>query len=344
MRHLLSAAVSLFLSVPALAAPTGIYFFGDSLTDVGNATMVYTTLTHPPGAPATVPGPPYDPLGGNRRGSNGKLYADILAEGLGFSATPSETGGNDYAFGGARTRYQTLGSEYKGILEQVATFTAPPGPVDSGALYVLWGGSNNLQDIITGKAVDVNGHPIPNLSQTIGDISSAIQTLYADGAREILVPNVADLTLVPRIREQLNALAAVNPAAAAAQGAQIRGLSMAYNAGLATTLGVLEQNLTGLEIIDFDIFSNLNEIIANAASYGFTDTTHRCYTGDDVNFTGGGTVCSNPDAYLWWDGIHPTTALHTILGQRMLAAVPEPTTLMLVALALTVTFRLRART
>lgn len=324
MRHLFAAALFCFVSLPATAVPTGIYFFGDSLTDVGNVTALYGQIPHPPGAPATIPGLPYDPLSNPpSRASNGPIYADVLAAGLGFSATPSLLGGNDFAYGGARTRYQSLGFPAAGILDQVSTFIQRPGRAESGALYVLWGGSNNLQDIILGKTTDVNGKPIPTVSQTIGDIASAIQMLYAEGAREILVPNVADLALVPRVREF---------GAAAQAGAH--ALSVGYNAGLATTLSVLEQNLTGLDIIAFDTYSNLNEVIADKSLYGFTDTEHRCYTGDDVGFTGGGAVCGNPDEFLFWDGIHPTSALHTLLGERMLAAVPEPGTLLLVALAL----------
>ncbi|MCB1931085.1 MAG: SGNH/GDSL hydrolase family protein [Candidatus Accumulibacter sp.] len=322
-----------------MATPTGIYFFGDSLTDVGNVTALYAMGTPPPGAPTTIPGPPYDPQG---RASNGPIYADVLAAGVGsgLTATPSVLGGNNFAFGGARTRYQIFGSPFQGILEQVQTFIAQPGAADSGALYVLWGGSNNLQDIVVGKTTDVTGNPIPNVPETLGDLAGAIGALYAEGARNILVPNVADLSLVPRIREML---ALLPPPVAAAQRAQIRGLSMAYNGGLASTLGTLEQLYTGLDIVAFDAFSNLDEIVANAAAYGFTNTTDRCYTGDDTGFTGGGTVCANPDDYLWWDGIHPTSALHAILGQRMLRAVPEPGTLLLMGLALALGFGRRLR-
>ncbi|WP_300454537.1 SGNH/GDSL hydrolase family protein [Accumulibacter sp.] len=331
MRHLFVAVLTAFVSIPAIATPTGVYFFGDSLTDVGNVTAVYATVPHPPGAPATIPGAPYDPEG---RASNGPIYADVVAAGLGtgFSATPSVLGGNDFAFGGARTRYQIFGAPFKGILDQVASFTARPGPADSSALYVLWGGSNNLQDIILGKTSDVNGNPIPTVGQTISDLASAIGALYADGARKIFVPNVPDLALVPRVRE-------FGPAAQAGAHA----LSVAFNAGLASTLAALEAGLSGLDIIDFDTYANLNEVIAHKSLYGFTNTTSRCYTGDDTGFTGGGTVCANPDEYLFWDGIHPTSALHTLLGERMLARIPEPTTLLLMTLALGISCRVRAR-
>ena len=330
MRHmlaLLAFAASFSLSAPAVATPTAIYFFGDSLTDVGNATVLYDQLTSGTGTPPTIPGPPYDEQG---RGSNGKLYADILAEGLGFSAKPSVLGGNNFAFGGARTRYQIFGSPFQGILEQVQTFIAQPGAADSGALYVLWGGSNNLQDIILGKTVDVNGNPIPGVAATLGDLAGAIGALYGEGARKVLVPNVANLSLVPRVREF---------GSAAQAGAE--ALSAGYNAGLASTLSAIEQAYTDLDIIEFDSFANLDEIVANAVRYGFTNTTDRCYTGDDTGFTGGGTVCANPQEYLWWDGIHPTTTLHTLLGQRMLAAVPEPGTLLLMGLALALGFARR---
>jgi phospholipase/lecithinase/hemolysin len=48
---------------------------------------------------------------------------------------------------------------------------------------------------------------------------------------------------------------------------------------------------------------------------------------------------------VFWDGIHPTTAVHHILGEAMLAAVPEPESyaLLLVGLATLVLFRRQRR-
>ena len=48
----------------------------------------------------------------------------------------------------------------------------------------------------------------------------------------------------------------------------------------------------------------------------------------------GTAVVPNPDEYLFFDDIHPTTVFHRILAERALAAVPEPGSLVLVALGL----------
>lgn len=307
-------ATFILLSVFTLSAQalpySNIYFFGDSLTDVGNIQNAYAAIPHPPGAPSTVPGPPYDSEG---RASNGKIYADVLSRGLGFSVTPSTGGGNDYAYAGARTRYQTFGPPLMGILDQIGNFTGQPGEADPGALYVVWGGSNNLQDLIVGKVHDSLGKPIPDLRATVGDIATAITNLYNEGARSFLVPNVPDLSLTPRVRE-------FGPAAM--NGAH--QLSLAYNTLLGGALNNLETLLSDLDLITFDVFDTLNGLVADPAAFGIANTSARCYTGDDLNFTKGGTVCAEPDSYLFWDGIHPTSAVHQILGNKMLASIPEP--------------------
>jgi len=333
MRYFLAVLLLSVYSLSALALPySGVYFFGDSLTDVGNVQNTYAAIPHPPGAPTVIPGAPYDSSG---RASNGPIYADVLAQGLGFSATPSTMGGNDFAFGGARTRYQTFGLPFMGILDQITAFRGQPGGANANALYVVWGGSNNLQDLIVGKTQDTLGNPIPGLGATVGDITAAILGLYAEGARTFLVPNAPDLSLTPRVRQF---------GAAAQAGAH--QLSVAYNALLSVALNQLEATFSGLDIIAFDTFGVLNDVVANPTAFGIANTTDRCYTGDDLNFTGGGSVCANPDSYLFWDGIHPTAAVHGILGREMLAALPEPGSLNLVVSALLIavaSFRRQSR-
>jgi phospholipase/lecithinase/hemolysin len=324
--RLLAGALVLSAAATAAAASfSDVYFFGDSLTDTGNVTVLYASVPKPPGAPAVVPGPPYDAGG---RASNGPVYADVLAAGLGHGAdaTASLLGGNNFAFGGARTRYQLFGPPFPGINQQVSSFVARPGPADAQALYVLWAGSNNLQDIFLGRTTDALGAPIPNVAASLGDVGSLIDALYADGARHLLVPNVSNLGLVPRVSQ-------FGPGAQAAA----TGLVQAYNAGLTQLLDGLAATHPGLDLIRFDSFSFLNQLVANASALGFSNTTDRCYTGDDTSFTGGGSVCADPDQYVFWDGIHPTSHTHRLVGEAMLdavVAVPEPSAAVLMLVGL----------
>ena len=83
--------VSLSVSGLTHAAYSGLYSFGDSLSDTGN---VFAT-THAP-----VTGVPFF----NGDYNNEPVWVDLLGPMLGLaSPTASETGGTNYAWGGART-------------------------------------------------------------------------------------------------------------------------------------------------------------------------------------------------------------------------------------------------
>ena len=55
----------------------------------------------------------------------------------------------------------------------------------------------------------------------------------------------------------------------------------------------------------------LNDLVANPAAFGLTDVTSPCITPYVPPFT-----CGTPDEFLFWDGIHPTKAVHDIIAQE----------------------------
>lgn len=135
------------------------------------------------------------------------------------------------------------------------------------------------------------------------NIVGLVTSLEALGATHILVPGVPDLGLTPEFYG--NALAT--------------GYSLAFNSVLQASLP------KGATYVD--TFNLLHEITADPGAYGLTDVTDPCFNGL--------TVCANPSQYLFWDGVHPTTATDAILANEFVAAAtpvaatPEPGSLFL---------------
>ena len=122
-------------------------------------------------------------------------------------------------------------------------------------------------------------------TQAVADIDFIASSLQADGAQHILVAGMAHTGLTPAYYG--------DPAATA--------FSLEFNNLLQASLP------TGA--IYFDFFGLTNEILNDPAAFGLTDVTDPCFNGV--------TVCSDPNQYLFWDGLHPTTAVDTIIAADM---------------------------
>src|SRR5262245_35224175 len=116
----------------AAAIPySNLVIFGDSLSDVSNIASA---------TGGVYPGPYYY----QNRFSNGSVYTEELAAGLGLpSISPSTAGGSDYAYGGAQTSGTggLNGLFIKDVDEQVAQFLGAHTP-DPHALFVVFSGAN----------------------------------------------------------------------------------------------------------------------------------------------------------------------------------------------------------
>jgi outer membrane lipase/esterase len=306
----LLAAVALPASVWAFPFDA-IYVLGDSLSDQGNLFAATRAAAGP--ANALPDATRYF----NGRFSNGPVYTDILAHDLGLTLGPSIAGGNNFAYGGARTNYNTVEQVAGGpfpnglfpwsLNAEVQAFSAR-GVHDPNALYIVFSGSNDIGDILSR-----NLNPATVIPTAVGGIVNAVQAFASAGARTVLVMNIPDLGLTPAF----NFLGppTTNPASA---------LSRQFNDALAGALA----SFTGLNIIQFQTDDLLNAVVANPGLYGLSNVTAPCYTGF-VTPNPGATVCANPSQYLFWDQVHPTAGVQAILAEAVRETVPEPSTVWL---------------
>lgn len=309
--------LSILFPLKTLAATfSGIYVFGDSLSDTGNVFNVTKQLNSTnPQIPVIPPSPPYF----NGRFSNGSNWIDYLSQDLGLTpalftelpsgANPSQ--GINFAFGGATTESaNTIHPSLPGLQQQVWAFASllpPTTKADPAALYIVWAGGNNY--LPTGSAF--TPHTTPDT--TLANISGAVKTLAGVGAKNILLANLPDLGKVP--------LTAKTPLSQ-----PLSALTWAHNAGLSQSLDVLSGELgSSVDLIELDVYSLAEQVIANPASFGFTNVTDGCLL----------VGCPNPDKYLFWDQNHLTTAGNKLVANLAFSVlkerqpeerVPEPST------------------
>ncbi|MEB3179128.1 MAG: SGNH/GDSL hydrolase family protein [Nostocaceae cyanobacterium] len=315
MKHKLVAAgfaiFSVIMPIKAMAASfSQIVGFGDSLLDTGNTSSL-TRDAIALGLPLPFPIPPSPPYF-NGRFSNGPVWIEQLASGLGLTYNPA----TNFAIGGATTgTNNTLLDNLipglplpgnplglPGLQTQVDSFVTANPQADANALYVIWAGANDyLGDDVTNPAV-----PVSNLA-------NAVTSLSRVGARNFLVVNLPDLGQLPGTRgnETVSTLLDL--------------LTVGHNAGLADTLNTLGRQ-PGINITGLDVNSLLRRAVTNPGEFGFTNVTDAC-----LNLTAQ-TLCSNPNEFLFWDNLHPTTQGHSLIAQAALSSlrsstsVPEPST------------------
>ena len=291
----------------AFAQPPSPHFviFGDSLSDSGNV-FVVNNLGFDEGAnnvpPSYIYSPGLNPSAAYARGghhiSNGETWIEVLtrASGYGVNGNPAFASENplatNYAVAGARAHARApveaidLGDEVQAFLVDFGAGTAP-----RDALYVIEVGSNDIFDAARSGDPTLVFAGLQSIADNIG-------LLYANGARKFLLVGVPNLGLAPIAR-------LADPAAASIASAQ-------FNFALQVLVLPPLSALPGIDIRFFDLYGAITEVAADPAAYGLTVIDTPCITPDIAPF-----VCRDPDTYMFWDGIHPTRAVHAIIAGKV---------------------------
>lgn len=190
----------------------------------------------------------------------------------------------NFAWGGATTGINGL-NRVPGVLAQVETFVQSNPKIDPQALFVVWAGSNDY--------LFSTETPITSMK----NLDRSLQSLLQIGAKRLLVANLPDLGKLPATRTTETSTKLTN-------------FAIEYNQDLKTILDRLQK--PELTIAELDVFKIYQTALANPQQFGFTNVTSACLGSS-----------ANCDRFLFWDGIHPTTAAHKVLGNLAFEQVQD---------------------
>ncbi len=263
-----------------------LFIFGDSLVDNGNLFR----LTQPTGNPVP-PSPPYF----QGRVSNGPVWAELI--GGEINIVPVAT--TNFAVAGSTSgSTNSLDPQLPSLTAQIGQFLTTPGTPNPNALYILSIGANDY------LRLPVQARSTDSLS-VVNNISNTVNALIDKGARNIIVPNLANLGNTP----QEQALGTFSASSSAAEN---------HNRNLNIALGLIAKNRSDVNIIPLDINALFAELRAEPSRYGLANVTAPCFNQQT------GTICSNPNEFLFWDGLHPTAIGHQLIAKYAASVVNAP--------------------
>lgn len=338
IRHLYLALVAgMSFLFPGLAgaglAYDGLVVFGDSLSDPGNKYVVTGLSNTPPYDlldPFLVSDGPY--TRGGLHHSNGKTWVEQYAQPLGLGdlvrpalRNPGEA--TNYAYGGARARDASATSPNMHLPAQVGKYLADTGyAVSPDALHVIFAGGNDIAPDAVFAFASNPADGLAIIAEAAGTIGGVIQTLYAHGARKFLVMNAPDLGFTPSL-----AIADQQfPGAAGLASCLSYWFNFGYEVlnpqpagcpplpvdipGLDDVLAAVEAAIPDpeLEIIRYDVYSRFLQLVLAPLPSDQQNGTDACVTPNIPPY-----ACKTPGNHVFWDGVHPTKAVHSIIASEI---------------------------
>jgi outer membrane lipase/esterase len=277
---------------------TGQYSFGDSLSDNGNLYAL---------SGRTAPPAPYY----NGRFSNGPVFVELLGNPLAAGASlPGQGHYVNFAVGGASA---VVANGLPTLSQQIGIYRQQGFAATPTDLFTVLIGANDLLGALTSPSAATNPAIVDSAAIAVAQaVATNVQTLVSLGAKNIVVGGLPNLGATPR------ALGLGGPSG----GAAALGLraTTAFNNELQTRLQAIAASATDVNLIYVDLRGFLDRVGTDYRALGFNNATS-AYLAPAAQGGGAG----DPNGYVFWDDIHPTTHTHALLAAFVLEQLnPEP--------------------
>lgn len=283
----LAAALAVFAGCstsPRQAAGTGsverIVVFGDSNVDNGN--LYRMTSSEFPAAPRW-----------KGRDSNGPVVVEYLSESMNAKL-------ENYAVSGATTgdsnivprivpKYTNVATT--GVTWQLAEFTKAGGKLGPSDIVVLWAGSNDIFGAQRQDKADL----ARRIETASSNVEKALLRLHALGAKRVVFSTRTPRDVIGNDND-------------------LNGVDL--NTSLRDTIKRVREK-TGLDIVVYDAYARISDMMTNPSKYGFSDPKTLCVNVPACASDAYGSGQPVANTYINWDGAHKTTRVHKIMATEI---------------------------
>jgi outer membrane lipase/esterase len=308
-----AAVLTLCFGIANAGRSESLFGFGDSLVDNGNIPRI-TGLPYPPA-----------PLYVGFRFSNGPTFAEYLPGllGLGSDLGTAYGTGTNFGVGGAlsgsgnTTVLPGIGPlPLPGLADEIDLFQAEGRRFSNRDLPAVWAGANDYFALLGGGGLPSQAVATATVIQDTTNLEDAASRLINLGARRLVFLNLPDLGRLPFVNSIANPVQRAIVSAAATQ------ITDNHNQILASDLARLHSQ-TGANIFLFNANLAFKQVLADPARYGFSNVTDAANANPSILFA----PVAVQNTFLFWDGVHPTTAAHLLVARYIANMVDAPTTL-----------------
>ncbi|MCD6046953.1 MAG: lipase/esterase [Gammaproteobacteria bacterium] len=307
-------ALSISFGNASATSYSDFYFFGDSLTDVGNNSCQT-----------------------NRDANSGQCMTwanDLYTAAFHTNIKPSNQGGTDYA---------VSGSVSNDALNQVNQYLSThQNQADPNAYYFMLTGGNDVMNLALNASADVKAkidhlepfQALGNIASTIGRFNynlegqdgsagiitheiSAIKALENAGAKHIMVIDLPNISIAPTVQNASNAIIA---------SCQKSILVPSHDKPICLSIGQSIDEMGEIFIRDYNdvLTRNVRNLLdpTIVKTFSMFDLTQNMIKNNVLNPNG---VCSQNaqdcGKYLFYNGVHPSAAAHLIMANKIAQAL-----------------------
>ncbi|MHC1550077.1 autotransporter domain-containing protein [Phyllobacterium sp. K27] len=213
-----------------------------------------------------------------------------------YTKPPADGRSMNYAVGGAR--YARTGDTHAkflipGLSDQLGGFDGTK--ISKDTLVAVWLGAN---DVFTILNPDSNADPQAIVKELKKNMTDGLEKIYGAGGRNLLVPNVPDVSLTPEHKNNAKEAAAA---------------TKLVNDAIASVVADFKAKHPGdeLNVYTPDMTTVLDIVIRHPAAFGIANTTDQCISVDACRQYPKPVESGN----LFWDQVHPTTRAHGYIAK-----------------------------